>query len=142
MAKYCRRMILGVETFLLQPSTRMSEGEVAALEAFYGEPIPGDYREMLLTVGEFEGFIGSVEGGSYLRMVGCQEAIDLSAAYELPSEMIFVGSDGGGEAYVLEKSSDMWLEIPFLDICEYPDNRLIRRFQSLTNMLQELSVGT
>jgi len=76
--------------------------EISALELRLKTKFPDDFRLFLKRVDGYEGFVGK----SYVHLAGVNDMEELTDAYcsESYPDKICIGSDGGGEVFVLDRS--------------------------------------
>jgi hypothetical protein len=98
-----------------------SDDEIAHTEAHVGLDFPPDYRSFLTENGGGEGFVG--EG--YARLASPTELIGMHDGYEdgtLFEGLVLIGSNGGGEAFAIDRNSDRYVMTPFIG--DAPDTRI------------------
>ena len=77
--------------------------EITDLEKRLGTNFPDDYKSFLTQINGFEGTIGK----SYVRLHGVEEIEECTLSYcsEFYPDKICIGTDGGGELFVIEKTN-------------------------------------
>ncbi len=99
-----------------------SAAEVAAAESKLGVRLPSDLSAFYVECGSANGGIpcgGTDEDGSWLILHPVTELPARNAAYEWRDRrFVIVGTNGAGEAYVLDFRHDpaQWAVVPFLDL--------------------------
>ncbi len=90
-----------------------SEADLAHAESVLRFHVPSDLRAFLLETGGGTGWIG--EG--YAVLWGPRELIDFherSLADEFFPGLVLIGSNGGGEAFAVERSTRRYVQTPFI----------------------------
>ena len=100
-----------------QPNAHASEQALASLVAGVPKPLPDGYIGFLRRANGGEGFIGE----RYVRLWRAEELIEMNRGYNVAQffpDMLFIGTDGGGEAYAFKVSGTdgAVFEVPFIGL--------------------------
>ncbi|KAA5543862.1 SMI1/KNR4 family protein [Roseiconus nitratireducens] len=100
---------------VFENNTGATTKEIAEVEAAIGSTFPNDYREFLIQFNGGEGYIGE----TYLFLWKAEELIELNYEYEVAqycSNLLLIGSNGGGEAIGFATASKPWsiVKVPFV----------------------------
>lgn len=108
-------MYVNVE-FPFSPNPPASDESISALiKTGDRKPLPNEYVDFLRQANGGEGFLGD----NYLVLWRAEEMIDFNVDYqtaELAPELFLIGSNGGGEAYAFDQTSDCSavFSVPFI----------------------------
>src|SRR5579862_3672409 len=138
--KWCEHTLAGTKVFLSATNPPPDPKCLKRLTKLAGGWLPEDYLEVMRSMDGFEGLVGeNSEHGRWLRLLPCEDAALRTDRLSLPSlePMLFLlGSDGAEIAYLLDRETHEWVELPYLDFGSLPEARLERRFCSFTSMLK------
>jgi hypothetical protein len=90
-----------------------SEALLVTAEALIRYELPRDLRDFLFRTGGGEGWIG--EG--YVRIYSPQHLVQAHQGYrshEFIPGLVLIGTDGGGEAFAIERDSGRYVMTPFV----------------------------
>jgi hypothetical protein len=90
-----------------------TEASLRTAEALIRFELPGDLRDFLLRSGGGEGWIG--EG--YVAIYSPQHLVEAHDGYHVDEffpGLVLIGSDGGGEAFAIERDSGRYVMTPFV----------------------------
>lgn len=107
---------MGANAFPFVPNPpATSEAVSTLLDATNARPLPSEYVEFLWKANGGEGFLGE----NYAVLWRAEELIDFNRDYEtaeLAPSLFLIGSNGSGEAYAFDSSSDSStvFSVPFI----------------------------
>ena len=139
-------MIIGNYEFKFEPQAA-SQTDIDTISRYYGSTLPDDYLQILNLAYGFEGTIcrpGNEQDWTIMIFYQA-DLLDLNKLANLEEwepNLMMVGSNGGGEAYLLARPTDSrfmlpWVRLPDLDFGDYnPSSRLEYRFASLNDMIE------
>lgn len=86
----------------LNSADSTSDKELTDLESRLNTKLPDDYKSFLKKINGFEGFLGQ----SYVRLVGTNDIVEFTDLYcsEIYPDKICIGTNGGGEVFVIERN--------------------------------------
>ncbi|HTU25207.1 MAG TPA: SMI1/KNR4 family protein [Pirellulales bacterium] len=92
-----------------------TDAAIGALEASTGLSLPPDYRLFLAEANGGEGFVGE----SYLMLWRVEDLESINVEYEVAkylTNVLLIGSSGGGEAYGFDVGRVPWsvIRVPFI----------------------------
>lgn len=100
-----------------QPNAPASTQAVTSLRTGLAKSLPESYFAFLARANGGEGFIGD----RYVQLWRAEELAEMNRAYkttEFFPNLLFIGSDGGGEAYAfdLSRTDATVFEVPFVGL--------------------------
>ena len=102
-----------------EPNPPASKEALIALSTELSKPLPSSYMEFLERANGGEGFIGE----RYVQLWRAEELIKTNRGYkvaEFAPNLFLIGSDGGGDAYAFDISTNnpTLFEVPFIGMPE------------------------
>jgi hypothetical protein len=119
-----------------------SAESLAALEAYAGQKLPESYLRLLQWKDGFQALLSTdfdSDRGGYLILYSAGEVAERNRAYDIKEyerDRLLVGTNGGGEAYLIEHGGPRWFEVPWLDL---GDPRYTNEFPDLKALLEDLA---
>jgi hypothetical protein len=114
-----------------KPNPPASEQAISDLMAALGKPLPSSFLAFFRRANGGEGFVGK----QYVQLWRAEDLLKSNLGYRVdefaPGFFLF-GSDGGGEAYAFDLSSNdsAVLEIPFIPLDRQESRRITDSFDS------------
>jgi SMI1 / KNR4 family (SUKH-1) len=114
-----------------KPNPPASEKAISELMAALSKPLPSSFVAFFKRANGGEGFVGT----RYVQLWRVEDLIELNNGYkvnEFAPRLFLIGSDGGGEAYAFDLSSDdsAVLEIPFIPLDRHESRQIVESFDS------------
>lgn len=142
-SEWFETFLFEVPVWILEVSPPAPEACLEALRQAAGGWLPDDYMKFMLEQDGLNGNVGAdMDSGSFLILYDCERAKNPSEAYNMPDfepTMYELGTNGGGTAYLIDRSSQEWVELPYLDFGDSGDSRLERRFPDMKSMFYALA---